>query len=63
MLICLEILKQWNIKHPIASRWGAFMDISNITNHSPFLYKPTNDKHKKFMTSKYQNTTFINNNC
>ena len=51
MLICLEILKQWNIKQPKASWWVAFMDTQNISSHSPFIYKP--GQHKKFITSKY----------
>ena len=43
---------------PKASWWMAFMDIQNVSNHSPFIYKPTQKiKHK------YQNITLMNNNC
>ena len=31
------------------------MDMQNISSHSPFIYKPTQNS----MTSKYQNTTLI----
>ena len=66
-----EIMKNWNavmfrniVKHITAQsflvEWMAFMDIQNISNHSPFIYI---NQHKKFMTSKYQNTILVNNNC
>ena len=34
-----------NIK--TVSWWVAFMDIQNISNHSPFIYKPTQETHDK----------------
>ena len=30
-----------------ASWWVAFMDIQNISNHSPFIYKPTQETDDK----------------
>ena len=27
--------------------WVAFMDIQNISNHSPFIYKPTQEVYDK----------------
>ena len=27
--------------------WVAFMDIPNMSNHSPFVYKPTQEIHGK----------------
>ena len=47
MLICSEILKQWNIKKPKAFWWVTFMDIQSISNHSPFVCKPTQEIHEK----------------
>ena len=35
------------------------MDIQNISNHFPFIYKPTQEIHYK----QVPNTTLINNNC
>ena len=37
---------------------ATFMDIQNISNHSPSI-----NQHKKLMTSNYQNMSLINNNC
>ena len=47
------------IKQAKASWLVTFMGIRNISNHSPFIYKPTQEFH---MTSKYQDTNFKNNN-
>ena len=53
MLIYLEILKQWNILYIYIIKaqsflvGGAFMDIQNISNHSPFFYKSTQEIHDK----------------
>ena len=51
MLICLKHLK--------ASWWMALMDIQNISNHFPLIYKPTQEIHGK-QVPKYD---LINNNC
>ena len=61
MLICLEILKQQNIWKSKASCWVAFMDILEISQI--ILHSSIKNQHKKFMTSKYQNMTLINDNC
>ena len=47
MLICLEIVKKWNIQKSKASWWVAFMAIRNTSNNSSFIYKPTQEIHDK----------------
>ena len=35
------------VEHIEVQRWVAFMDIRNISNNSPFIYKPTQEIHDK----------------
>ena len=51
MLKCLKHLEAQSLLV------GGFYGISQIIFHSSI------NQHKKFMASKYQNTTLINNNC
>ena len=47
---------------PKAPWWVAFMDIQNISNHSPFIYKPTQEIHDKqvpIITAKTFKRTFL----
>ena len=40
----IKTVKHMKVK---ASRWVAFMDqIQNISSHSPFIFKPTQETHK-----------------
>ena len=63
MLICLEnnikTVKHTEAQSFLVGGWVAFMDIKNISDHSPFNDSSIN-QHKKFVTSMYQNTTLIN---
>ena len=35
------------MQKPKASWWAAFMDTQSISNHFPFIYKPTQEIHDK----------------
>ena len=39
------------VKHTKASWWMVFMDIQNISNYSPFIYKPSQEIHDKQVKS------------
>ena len=49
----LETSKQWNIQKSKASWWMAFMDIRNISNHSPVICKPTQEINKQWKAAFY----------
>ena len=59
MLMCPEIVKSETYKSPkLLGGWLLWIfKISQIIHHSSVI------QHQKFMTSKYQNMTLINNNC
>ena len=40
-------IKRVNHRKDKASWWVAFMGIGNISNHSPFMCKPTQEIHDK----------------
>ena len=59
-MLCLEQLKRrnmWDILIQDPEIKNSEFKISQIILHSSI------NQHKKFMTSKYQNTTLINENC